>query len=54
MPRILGVDIPREKRIEASLQYIFGVGPKVAKTVLSAVDISPDKRAKDLTDDEVI
>ena len=53
MPRILGVDIPKEKRMEASLSYIYGIGPKVAVDILNKADISLDKRAKDLTDDEI-
>lgn len=53
MPRILGVDIPREKRMEAALPYIYGVGPKNVKDILKAANISLDKRAKDLTDEEV-
>jgi small subunit ribosomal protein S13 len=54
MPRVLGVDIPKEKRIEASIQYVYGIGPKGARKILDAVKISYDKRAKDLTDDEVL
>ena len=53
MPRILGVDIPKEKRIEASLQYIYGIGPRGARKILDEVKISYDKRAKELTEDEV-
>ena len=53
MPRILGVDIPREKRIEASLPYIFGIGPTRARWVLGQVKIDCNKRAKDLTDEEI-
>ncbi len=53
MPRILGVDIPREKRIEVSLGYIYGIGLKTARDVLKDAGISVDKRAKDLTDEEV-
>ena len=53
MPRILGVDIPREKRIEASLKYIYGVGPTVVKKILSQANINSDRRAKDLSDEEV-
>lgn len=53
MPRVLGVDIPKEKRIEASLQYIYGIGSYRAKEILNTVKISGDKRAKDLTDEEV-
>ncbi len=53
MARIAGVDIPREKRLEVSLTYIFGVGRTTARTVAVATDISPDTRVRDLTDDEV-
>lgn len=53
MPRILGVDLPKEKRIEAALPYIFGIGPALARQVLEQVKISCDKRAKDLTEEEV-
>lgn len=52
MARIAGVEIPNEKRIEASLRYIHGIGPTVAKRVLTATGINPDKRTKDLTDAE--
>jgi len=53
MARIAGVDIPREKRLEVSLTYIFGVGRTTARTLAMATDISPDTRVRDLTDDEV-
>ena len=53
MARIAGVDIPRDKRIEISLRYIFGVGPAFARKALALTRISPDTRVKDLTDDEV-
>lgn len=53
MPRVAGVDIPADKRIEFSLQYIYGVGPWVAHQVLGKLGIDPGKRAKDLTEDEV-
>ena len=53
MPRLLGVDIPNEKRIEIALTYIYGVGPAVAKQVLKDLGINPAVRAKDLKDDEV-
>ena len=49
MPRLLGVDIPGEKRIEASLPYIYGIGPKTAKRMLEQANIDPDLRAKDLS-----
>ena len=53
MPRILGVDVPNDKRIEMALQYIYGIGPYRAKVVLTETGISPDVRARDLKDDEV-
>ncbi len=53
MPRLLGVDIPKEKRIEISLMYIYGVGRPLANKILKTANISPDKRAKDLTEEEV-
>jgi small subunit ribosomal protein S13 len=53
MARIAGVDIPREKRLEVSLTYIYGIGRTTARTVAQATDISPDTRVRDLTDDEV-
>ena len=53
MPRLLGVDIPNEKRIEIALTYIYGVGLKTAQKVLKDLSIRPDTRAKDLKDDEV-
>lgn len=53
MPRILGVDIPKEKRIEASLPYIYGVGPFRAKKILNEAKIDPDRRAKDLSEEEI-
>lgn len=49
MPRLLGVDIPGDKRIEASLPYIYGIGPTTAKKVLETANINPDVRAKDLS-----
>lgn len=53
MARIAGVDLPREKRVEVALTYIFGIGPASAKKILAATGISPDTRTKDLTDAEV-
>jgi small subunit ribosomal protein S13 len=53
MARIAGVDIPREKRLEVSLTYIFGIGRSSARDVALATDISPDTRVRDLTDEEV-
>jgi small subunit ribosomal protein S13 len=53
MARIAGVDIPREKRLEISLTYIFGIGRTRAQEITKALEISPDTRVRDLTDDEV-
>jgi small subunit ribosomal protein S13 len=53
MPRIMGVDIPNEKRIEISLQYIYGVGQYRAKQILKETGVNPDARARDLKDDEI-
>ena len=53
MARIAGVDLPRTKRIEVGLTYIFGIGPARAETVLGASGVDPDTRVKDLTEDEV-
>ncbi|GIK15475.1 MAG: 30S ribosomal protein S13 [Planctomycetota bacterium] len=53
MPRISGVDIPAEKRIEYSLQYIYGVGHHTAKQVLKEAGVDPARKAKDLTEDDV-
>jgi len=53
MPRILGIDIPKEKKIEISLMYLYGVGRVLANKILKEANIKPDVRAKDLTDDEV-
>ena len=53
MARIAGVDIPREKRLEISLTYIFGIGRTRSAEICRALDIDPDTRVRDLTDDEV-
>ena len=52
MPRISGIDIPEQKRIEAALTYIYGVGKSNVRKVLKKAQIDPDKRAKDLSDEE--
>jgi small subunit ribosomal protein S13 len=52
MARIAGVDLPREKRIEIGLTYIFGIGLPTSQKILVATGISPDTRVKNLTDDE--
>jgi small subunit ribosomal protein S13 len=54
MARLIGVDLPREKRMEIALTYIFGIGRTRANETLVATGISPDRRAKDLTDDEIL
>lgn len=53
MARIAGVDLPRNKRVEIGLTYIYGIGRSTARTILSQVDIDMDKRVSDLTEDEV-
>ena len=53
MARIAGVDIPREKRLEISLTYIFGVGRTTAREVCTATEIDPGTRVRDLTDEEI-
>ncbi len=53
MARIAGVELPREKRVEIGLTYIFGIGLSTSKKILKLTGISPDTRIKDLTDDEV-
>src|SRR5437870_5021393 len=54
MARLVGVDLPRDKRMEIALTYIFGIGKTRAKETLTATGISPDLRAKDLSDDDVV
>ena len=53
MARIAGVDLPREKRIEVALMYLYGVGPKNAKEILRKTGVNPDTRVNKLTDDDV-
>ena len=53
MARLLGVDIPNEKRIEASLPYIYGIGPALAKRVLGQANINPDTRTGELTNEQI-
>ena len=53
MARIKGIDIPNEKRIEIALTYIYGIGRNLAKTILSDAKVDPNKKAKDLTEDEL-
>ena len=53
MPRIAWVEVPKEKRIEVSLKYLYGVGLSTARKILTATQVDPNKRAKDLTDEEI-
>ena len=53
MARIAGVDLPREKRIEIGLTYIYGIGLSTSKEILAATGVDPDVRVKDLTEDDV-
>jgi len=54
MARIAGVDIPRDKRTEVALTYVFGVGRSTSRTITDATGVDPNTRVKDLTDDEVM
>jgi small subunit ribosomal protein S13 len=54
MARLVGVDLPREKRLEVALQYIFGIGQTRAKATLAATGVSPDIRVKDLQEPDLI
>ena len=53
MPRIFGVDIPKKKKIKISLRYIYGIGPTNSLKILSDVGIDPERKASDLTDEEI-
>ncbi len=53
MPRIAGVDVPNEKRVEVALTYIYGVGPTMSRRILDEAGVSLDTRARDLTEDEL-
>mgnify|MGYP001768007517 CR=1 FL=1 len=53
MPRILGIDLPKGKRIDVALTYLYGVGMYLSTKILAEAGISPEKRAKDLTEEEV-
>ncbi|PTM54659.1 30S ribosomal protein S13 [Desmospora activa] len=53
MARISGIDLPREKRVEIALTYIFGIGRSQAARILKETDINPDTRVRDLTEDEI-
>ena len=54
MARLVGVDLPREKRVEVALTYIFGVGRTTAQKALSTTGVSPDTRVRDLTDEDLV
>ncbi len=53
MARIVGIDLPRERRIEAALPVIYGIGPSRAREILQKTGINPDTRVRDLTEDEI-
>jgi small subunit ribosomal protein S13 len=53
MARIAGIDIPREKRVEVALTYIYGIGPTRSRQILARTRVSPDTRVKNLSEDEV-
>jgi small subunit ribosomal protein S13 len=53
MARIAGVDLPRDKRVEVALTYIFGVGPSTSRRILTQTDVNPDTRVRELTESEV-
>lgn len=52
MARIAGIDIPREKRVEISLRYVYGIGPTNSRAILAAVNVNPDTRVRNLTEEE--
>lgn len=53
MPRLLGVDIPANKKLEYSLRYVYGIGPTRAKTIVQEAGFDPDRRAGDLSEEEL-
>lgn len=53
MARIAGVDLPREKRVEVALTYIYGIGPTLSKKILNETGVDPDTRVKDLAESEI-
>ena len=53
MPRIVGIDLPKNKRIEIALTYLFGIGRTLSNKILKVANVNPNTRAKDLTDEEV-
>lgn len=54
MARIAGIDIPADKRVDISLRYIYGIGPTLSQKILAVTKISPSKRVKDLSDEELV
>ncbi len=53
MPRIIGIDIPENKRLEVSLTYIYGIGRKLSKKILESVGLDPNRKAKTLTEEDI-
>ena len=53
MARLVGVDLPRDKRIEVGLTYIYGIGPTTAKKIIAETGVDPDIRVKDLSEDDL-
>ncbi|CAN5304808.1 30S ribosomal protein S13 [soil metagenome] len=53
MPRLAGIDIPDNKKVRIALRYVYGIGPKLADEIVKEANVNPDKRAKELTSDEV-
>jgi len=53
MARLVGVDLPRDKRLEVALTYIFGIGPSTARKICVEIGLSPDEKVRDLTDPEI-
>ncbi len=53
MPRLLGIDVPKEKRMDVAIRYLYGIGPVLGRKVLDEAGVSHDKRAKDLTEKEI-
>jgi small subunit ribosomal protein S13 len=54
MARIAGIDVPRDKRVEIGLRYIYGIGPTASREILRTAQINPNTRVRDLTEDEVL
>jgi len=53
MPRLAGIDIPDNKKVRIALRYVYGIGPKLAEELLKTTQVNPDKRAKELTGEEI-